>query len=191
MRCSKSPVRRTRRLFALGLVGLGVGTACHPVYRLPDPPPREAWAHVEIDPSAARVQSDEAFTAARRVLVSLYEAAGAGEWATFAEGLSAETRVTLGGGNAANAESALAAGRVTVGGREWAFEPIGLLLPPNPTGFSDTRAGEHEEESARRKEVFVESGDEARRVVMIWEGDAWRVHVPRLRTSDLAPVAAR
>jgi hypothetical protein len=151
--------------------------ACGGIYRLPEPPPESERASVELDPVQEQSASDARYLEARRVLVELYSRLSDARWDESLELLSQETRVLLGGGDSASAGAALASGEVVVRGRAYAFDPIELFLLPDPSGFVDSVVGEVENETPRRKEIFINGADEPRRVVMILEGGAWRLHM--------------
>lgn len=158
----------------------GSAFACQRVYELPAPPPEGARARVTLDPSEEQRLSEEAFLEARRTVLALYEALGAGEWEAASTLLSNETRLLLSGGDGVGAADVLAAGTITSNGTSYAFDPVALLLLPAPDGFEDTMEGEDEAETSRRKEIFATAGDDYRKIVLIEEGGSWRVHMRRL-----------
>jgi hypothetical protein len=82
----------------------------------------------------------------------------------------------------------LGEGRLELGGASYSFDPIDLFLMEDPEQMEDAVVGEAEAESSRRKDVFLVSGDETRRVVLLNEADEWRVHVRRLPLSRLTLV---
>lgn len=172
----------SRILVALLAVALG---ACSGVYELPDPPPEDERASVQIDPAAEERESAARYIDARRTLVALYEALGAESWDDAIALVSTETRLLLSDGGGGDAAETLAVGRLTVGGRTYGFEPIDLLLLRDPDGMEDSVVGESENETPRRKELFLVSAEETRRVVLILEADQWVVHFRRLPVDRL------
>lgn len=131
------------------------------------------------------------FYAAQAALRAFYTALASGDGDTAFSLLSHETRLLLDHGSEGDGEAALIEGRVTIDGTEWTFDPVGLFVGPSPVDWRDTMPGESESESARRKEIFVVSSDDSvRRVVMIFEGDAWRVHAPTWSRDHLVRAGA-
>lgn len=159
--------------------------ACGGVYQLPDPPPEGERASIHIDPAAEERESAARYIEARRTLVALYEALGGEDWDGAIQLLSTETRLLLSDGGNGDAAQTLGTGRLASGNRTYAFTPIDLLLVANPDGMEDSIPGESENETPRRKELFLVSGDETRRVVLILEADAWVLHYRRLPVERL------
>lgn len=163
--------------FSIALAVFASG--CGGVYQLPAPPPTEERGPVALDPSEEERLSGERYLAARRVIVALYSALEAQRWDEATELLSQETRLLLAAGGIGSDVDALAAGRVSIDGRTYAFDPVELFLLPGADSFEDRVEGEEEHESGRRKEVFLVADETLRKVVLIDEGGAWRLHMRR------------
>ena len=133
-----------------------------------------------LDPAEEDRRAAERFAETRRVVLELYEAFEAEAWVAAVEILSNETRILLAGGANEGAADALATGQVVLDGDAYRIDPVELFLLADPDGFEDTVEGEQENETSRRKEIFIVSGEVERRVVLIEEGGAWRVHLRRL-----------
>jgi hypothetical protein len=154
--------------------------ACGGIYTLPEAPAEEERATVHLDPAAEEREAAARYTEARRTLVALYEALGGSRWTDAIELLSIESRLLLSAGGSGNAAESLENGVLTIDGSDYRFDPIDLLLMHTPDAMEDSVPGESESETARRKEVFLVTAEEARRVVLILEADQWRVHLRRL-----------
>lgn len=161
------------RILFIALIALA---ACSP-YALPDPPPETERGAVTLNPSEAQRESTERFAEARRTILSLYETLETADWEAASALLSHETKLLLGQGDASQASAALASGRVTVEGASYDFDPLTLFLIPSPDAFEDDWEEAEQHETSRRKEVFIVSGEDSRRVVVIYEADAWRLHL--------------
>lgn len=169
----------------LAFVGLAGCSAS--VYVLP-PPGDADDAPRSLDPAADAEAETLRFYAAQAALRAFYTALAAEDAETAWSLLSNETRLLLDHGSDGDGETALLEGRVTIDGTAWTFDPVDLFVVRSPVDWRDTMPGESEIESARRKEIFVVSRDETvRRVVMIYEGDAWRVHAPSWPRERLVP----
>lgn len=156
--------------------------ACGPsIYDLPAPPSDDERRTVSLDPTERRQADGEAYVAARATTLALYQALSNEDWSTAWDLLSNETRLLLDTGSNGRGVEALAEGRIALEGNTWAFDPVEVFLLPGMVRFDDQVEGEAENETARRKEIWVADRDgNQRRVVVIREGDLWRVHVPRV-----------
>jgi len=162
------------------LLAVAVAPACGgAVYTLPEPPPPTEQTDVVLNPAAERRALDEAYTDARRAVVGLYEAAGALDWTRFYAGLSEATQQALSAASAdGDGAAVLASGTLGGAASDTRFDPIAALLLAVPTRFSDTRDGEEERETLSRKVIYVETATDARTLVVVREGDTWRLHDP-------------
>lgn len=172
------------------LVPLSLVAACGGgLTELPDPPPQAEWAPVTLDRTAAEDQAADRFQDARRALNAAYLAWAGGDRAAFWEHLSFETRALLdelGGGDGL---SVLTSGVLVDGDTTYEVDPLALFLPTDPMGMTEpddaTAAG------PRRVEIDIaDSLGQTHRVVLIYEGDAWRLHRPRIALDGLTPVTA-
>ena len=167
--------------------------SCGPaIYEIPAPPPEEEWTDRQLDPSAEEEASAERYAEARRAVLALYEALQEGDYEAAYYMLSNETRILLDTYGGGVGDEALANGLLEVDGTTYAFDPVDLLLMPEPASFEDSVRGEEENETSRRKEIFIFDADEAyRRVVVIREADEWVIHAPRVPTDRLDVVPAQ
>lgn len=159
------------------------------LYVLPDPPPAESWERVELDPSIEQRQFGERYVEARRVVIAFADAIRGERWADAWSMLSMETRLLLDNSTGGRGEAAFEDGRIRSDGAWYAFDPVDVFLIPNLTRFEDSVAGETENETTRRHELFVFDAEEQfRRVVVIREGDQWLIHSPRWPRERLRPI---
>jgi hypothetical protein len=143
---------------------------------------------VELDPTRDAAADEALYVEARRAVMALYERLGQARWDEAWEMLSNETRLLLDSGADGRGEEALAAGRVSIDGREYAFDAVDLFVIDGFSAMDDDAVGETQHETDRRREVFVSgSGGTVRRVVVILEGDSWRVHLPHWPMERLTP----
>jgi hypothetical protein len=165
-------------------------TACgSSAYHLPDVPSEEARRSVSLDPTVEEEESAERFNAARRTVLALYQALGASDGEAAYELLSNETRLLLDEWSDGNGDVALQDGLLSRDGTTWSFDPVEMLLLPDPVLFEDEVDGETESETARRKEIFITAGnDDVRRVVVILEAEQWKVHMLRIPQTALTRV---
>ena len=148
------------------------------IYELPPPPADDARRSVTLDPAEERRLDAERYTEARRTVLGLMAALEGGDWASAVALLSQETRLLLSGGSGLDPAAALDAGRI--GDESYAFDPVDLFVLRDISRFEDDWEGFEENETDRRKEIFLVTADEqVRRVIVIREGDAWVVHMPR------------
>jgi hypothetical protein len=158
-------------------------------YELPPPPPLEEQRTVELDPSEAARDEGQRFIEARATILGFFDALNSGNTDAALDFLSQETRLLLEAWSDGDANVALSSGRLQQDAEVYDFDPASLFVVAQPTRFDDDVAGEVDSETARRKEVHVTGADgEQRRVVLILEGDQWRIHQPRLPTERLSPV---
>ena len=165
--------------------------SCGPaIYEIPPPPPEDEWTDRELDPTAEEEASAERYAEARRAVLALYEALQDGAFEEAYYLLSNETRILLDTYGGGVGEEALANGLLEVDGTVYSFDPVDLLLMPEPASFEDSVSGEEENETSRRKELFIfDADDNYRRVIVIREADEWVIHAPRVPTDrlDVAP----
>lgn len=159
-----------------------LAAACGPsIYDLPQPPEEDQRRTVNLDPTARREADGAAWVDARAATLSLYQALSDEAWDDAWELLSNETRVLLDTGSDGNGVDALAEGRIELDGVMWSFDPVEVFVLPGMVRFDDDVEGEAENETERRKEIWVSDREgRQRRVVVIREGDVWRVHMPRI-----------
>ena len=171
----------SRTLIAL-FATLWVSSACSgPLYQLPEPLAESEARDISMDRSAERERDAARFVEARRARLSLYEALGASVWDAAAALLSQETRVLLSGGGAGDVATALATGQLVLNNTRYSFDPVDLLLMDAPQEMLDNLPGEEDVETDRRKVIHLMNRDgDTRAVVLIFEGSAWRVHVPAM-----------
>ena len=90
--------------------------------------------------------------------------------------------------NGAGAVAALETGELVVDGKTTPFDPVADLLIDDLRDLRDDFAGQSEAETPRRKELYAIAGDgRARKLVFIFEADAWRFHSPFVKTPILSP----
>ena len=159
-----------------------LASACSgPLYQLPEPLAVEQARDISMDRAAERERDAARFVDARRAMLGLYESLGAEDWDAAVAHLSQETRVLLSAGGEGDAATTLATGELVLGGTLYSFAPIDLLLMDAPQEMLDVLPGAQDVETDRRKVIHLMRQDgETRAVVMILEGDAWRVHVPAM-----------
>lgn len=159
-----------------------VASACGgPVYRLPDPPAADEQRDVSLDRVEERERDSDRYNDARRAILGLYDALGNERWDEALGLVSQETRVLLSSGGSGDAEVALATGTLVLDDAEYQFDAVDLLLIPGVREIADRVEGVDDVETDRRKVVHLtDTGGHTRAVVVIYEADAWRVHVPAL-----------
>ncbi len=186
---------------AFAFASLALLLACRPSpYSLPDPPPRETWKRVELDPKADQQAGFEAFRTTKSQTMAMYQAIAAQRWSDVVDALSMESRVVLGGGDESRAQQALASGEIRLDGRTVPFEAERLLLLPDvisivddppvdlanprlvelPSGVSDEDRAAYlgQYESPDRKELFLVTADGGlRKLVWIREAGGWHLHM--------------
>jgi hypothetical protein len=153
---------------------------CNSLYALPDPPVAGEWTQTSLVPGQDDRDDATRYIAARTAALKLYQALNDEDWDAAWELMSAETQnflnyVAVDG----NGKNALAVGRLKFpGGEEVDFEPVALFLVVNMRKLDDDAPGQSQAETANRKEIFAFSTDdeEAKKVVLIFEGGAWRIH---------------
>jgi hypothetical protein len=171
------------------LASAGVAGCGRALYSLPDPPPREDWQNLNASDIDDRQGSVERFIAAKRVGVELYAALTAERWDEALEMMSQETRNFLeDASNGKGAAGALAAGELALGGQVTRFRPAADLFIADLVGLKDTLPNAPmESETKLRKELYaVNARGQARKVLFIYEADAWRFHSPFVGTPILA-----
>ncbi len=154
--------------------------ACNSLYALPDPPSAGEWSQSSLVPGQDDRDDATRYIAARTAALKLYQALSDEDWDAAWELLSAETQnfldyVAVDG----NGKNALASGRLKFpGGEEVNFEPVSLFLVTNMRKLEDDAPDQTQAETANRKEIFAFSteDDEVKKIVLIYEAGAWRVH---------------
>lgn len=166
-------------LAAASLVALLGATGCNSLYALPDPPATTAWAPTSLVPGQDDRDDASRYIAARTATLQLYQALSDEEWDAAWEMLSAETQNFLSYVSSdGDGKTVLATGRLKFpGGEEVAFDPVELFLVKDMRKLEDDHGNESQAETANRKEIFAFSTDDkVKKVVLIYEGGAWRVH---------------
>jgi hypothetical protein len=183
MRTNTTPLLLSVLLLALVLGSCGGSRIA---YRLPLPPGQDAARTVSLDPTAQALQETERFQTARRALLDWYDAMAREDVQAAWERLSFETRLLLDDWSGGQGDVALRTGVLERQGQRWSFDPLDLLAARQPERIVDDVPGQSQQETARRKELFLQlAGGEVRRVVMILEADQWRIHSPRIPTDRL------
>lgn len=160
------------------------------VYQLPAPP--EETHSVALDPTADAAADEALYIEARRTVLGLYERLSQQRWSEAWELLSNETRLLLDEGSNQQGEAALSSGEVDLDGRRYSFDPVDLFVVSGLTAIDDEFDGETQHETDRRREVFATGeGGTVRKIVVIREGDSWRVHLPLWPTERLSPMSNR
>lgn len=162
--------------------------ACGGLGELPPPSPEESRVNVDLDRIAGEAADADRFAEARRAILSLYDALARADFNSVYEGLSHETRALLDAMSNNDGVGLLERGELTQDGQQYTFQTTGLLLLASVDEIRDDTEGEPEVESARRKELdLVDSAGTRRRVILIREGDSWRLHMPRIPVTLLTP----
>ena len=162
----------------LGMLLAGLGACRGAVYVLPDPVAPELTRDVSTDPAEERTRDAERYLEARQTILGLYDALANGRWDEAAELVSSETAVLLSEGGQTSAGETLASGTLTLGGAAtsstlWALAPAGFARWMTLRQRASTRV-----RPAKGRPPHLEEG--RRSVVVIREGDAWRLHIPTL-----------
>jgi hypothetical protein len=171
-------MRNTLACGALAII-LALATACGSLYALPDPPPPSDWVETSLVPGQDDHNDAERYIAARTAALKLYEALSNDDWDTAWELISAETQSFLNYvAPEGDGKQALMSGRLKFpDGEEVAVDAVSLLLIRDLRDLDDDHGDEEQSETANRKEIFaVSDGGETKKVVLIFEGGAWRVH---------------
>lgn len=165
-------------------------TACGGVAELPPPAAVEDRAHVDLDRVAGEEAEADRFAEARRAILALYDALAREDFAAVYEGLSHETRALLDSLSNNDGVGLLQSEVLTQDGQRYSFETADLLLLSSVDEITDDTEGEPAVESARRKEIdLINSEGSRRRVILIFEGDSWRLHMPRIPTTLLTAMS--
>jgi hypothetical protein len=174
-------------LLIAALVSLGAA-GCASLYRLPEPPPREAWARHSLSPTQNRDRSAERYAEARTALFSFLDALASERWDDAYSALSNETRILLDDlATDGRGESVLATGDLRRGDAAYEVDVIDLFVISELARVEDDWNDQPEAESYRRKELWaIDRNGDAHRVILIYESDAWRIHKPDI---DLTPGA--
>lgn len=181
---TRAAVRSATTGLAAAVVAAGIGLGCSGVYVLPDPPGLVATPAAE-ESGPVEVPDLVRETIAQETIAALADAMASGDHARVWDGLSHETRLLLDHHHPEGGDAALGEGTLWVGERPVSFRPAHLLLVE---GLQEARALSREESEAaseRRIEVWLEGESESRRVVLIREGNVWRLHAPRLSAERL------
>jgi len=185
LRTGTAAVRRLVPLVGLALV---FSFGCSDIYTLPDAPPRESWVDLDAPDEEDEQEKLRRFLDAKRTAITVYSAMQKGDWDTVVDNMSQETRAFLeDGSGGAGAKVALESGELDIAGQQITFDPATDFFIDDLQQIEDTLAGQVENETKRRKELFViNKSGEARKVLFIYEGDKWVFHSPFLRTPKIA-----
>jgi hypothetical protein len=177
------------RLWLLLLLALALPACGRGLYDLPDPPPRDEWRRHSLDPAEDEARSHQAFLAAQGSVLAFLEAMRESRWEAAYEVLSNETRILLDDLSPnGRGETVLAEGRVVREGAEYRLDPVDLFVIADLDALLDEMPGEREQETYRRKEIWARSSaGDVRRLVLIYEDDAWRLHRPTIALTPGSP----
>jgi hypothetical protein len=158
--------------------------ACGPsLYHLPSPAVPEDVVVVDLEGGADERVSTRQYLEVRHHLLELYNFLSSQRYAEAAEYLSLETHEFL--KRLVGVDSiveALSHETITLDGRTVAFDPVVELLAENLEVIKDEVDGIEEQETERRKEIFVSRSEgPPLRLVFIREGSKWVLHRTRLR----------
>lgn len=182
---NSTPIHRGALLVAVAVAILTMG--CGDIYTLPDAPPRESWVDLDAPEEEDEQAKLRRFLDAKRTAIKVYSALQKGDWDTVIDNVSQETRAFLeDGSGGAGARAALESGQLDIAGQQVDFDPAADFFIDDLQQIEDTLPGQEEDETTRRKELYViNSAGEARKVLFIYEGDQWVFHSPFLRTPKI------
>lgn len=172
-----------RHLIPLSLL-TALAMACSgSMYTLPNPAPESEWVNVLATEKEDEQAKLKRTLAAKKAALDLYEALDTGRWDDAVALMSQETRNFLdeaSGGQGAAA--ALESGKIELGDKAMQFRPTEVFFIDGLANIKDEVPGAPPEaETQRRKELYAISRDgRARKLVFIYEADAWRLHSPVL-----------
>jgi hypothetical protein len=165
---------------------LGCGPA---LYDLPPAPPKEQWISFSSADPEDKQGSVERFLASKKVAIELYAALSDKKWPEALAMMSQETRNFLeDSSNGKGALGALEAGELAFAGQVARFRPAADFFIADLAGIKDALPNAPaENETKLRKELYaINSDGQARKILFIYEADAWRFHSPFLGTPILA-----
>lgn len=164
------------------LLATGCGRA---LYALPDPPPDEEWTELGATATEDRQAATDRMLAAKRSAVSVYVALKGQKWDEALKLMSQDTRNFLDDASGGEGpEAALAKGELILGGQAASIRPADDFFIENMQEVRDDHPNAPaESETKNRKELYAIGRDgRARKIVMIFEADTWRLHSPFLGT---------
>jgi len=171
-------------LIALGLVVLLLPACGRSLYVLPPAPPESEWVDLNAPPEVDAQVELKRFFEARSVASKTYVALVNGDWDVAIANMSQETRNMLElMSDGKGATATLAKGvLMRQDGQAFKFDPAADFFLPNLQNFKDTIPNvPPEAENDKRKEIYAINGNgQARKLVFIFEEDAWRFHSPFL-----------
>lgn len=160
-------------------------SACGPgrLYELPPPPPESERQDVSLIPGEDERARERDYLEARAVALKLYQYLSAKRFKESLSLLSGETVDMLAltspkKGGADAAEETLAQGTMILSsGKMIKFDPVELLVAKDISKLEDSLAGQTENETSRRKEIFaIQPDGNAQRVIVIKEAGRWVIH---------------
>ncbi|MCA9562655.1 MAG: hypothetical protein KC561_04155 [Myxococcales bacterium] len=157
-----------------------LATGCASNLFLPDPPPREDWAHHSLRPGQAEEESEDNFGAARTAIFGFLDAMAEEDYATAYSMLSNDTRIVM-DQVASNGlgETVLSEAAIHYEGEIYPINVVDFFVVDGLQRIEDEYDGAEESETARRKELFAIAADgTVHRVVVIREGSEWHIHRP-------------
>ena len=177
-----------RSLLALISLSALVLSACGPsLYSLPEPPPKEEWKETDDSVASPDEAAIKRFLDAKRVAIRIYSAMIDEDWDRVVDNMSQETRAFLEEASpSSDAKATLASKELQIDGETIPFDPISDFFIADLADIVDTLDGQQEEETEKRKELFVIGADNrARKVLFIYEEGTWRLHSPFVRTPTI------
>lgn len=165
-------------LWACLALSLSSASGCSDLYVLPDPPPKDRWSTVSLDPAEDERNAEGRYLAARTSILQLYDALYDEDWERAWGLLSSETQAFLDNASSEkDGKKALALGVLTIQGRDEEFDPVDLFIINDLRQLDDTSPGATEAETPTRKEIFATAADgTVHKIVVIREADVWRIH---------------
>jgi hypothetical protein len=174
---------------ALLCLSLWTLVGCGPsLYELPAPPPADTWRAFDRQLEETEEERVRRFLAAKSAAIQAFAALQGGEFEEALGLMSQETRNFFedsSGGRGALV--VLQTGLIMVAGEESRFDPVADIFIEDLQDIRDD-FGQSEAETPRRKELYaISRSGKARKIVMIFEADGWRLHSPFLKTPLLGP----
>lgn len=174
-------------LFFTGVFLLSFFHCAANTYELPPPNQNENLVLVATEEPQEEPQNEDNYQLVRQVVLQIYEAIQREDWQTVYENISLETRLLFDTFSPYDGAQALASGVFNVDGLIYQFDPATILLPENPTYFSDDPPeGTEEFESLYRKDIFISTNSgEIFHIICIKEGERWLLHSPEIPMDQL------
>ena len=178
-----------RRIVALTSLFAFVFCGCWNPYRLPDPPPPAERKDVSLIPGEEERAKERLYLEARASAIQLHSLLSQQRYVEASALMSSETKAFLAaGGDTSKIADILASGKMKLpDGQVVEFEPVSMLLADDLSQLKDSVAGQEEQETDNRKELFALLPDnKAQKIVMIREAGKWVLHRTRLpKTIDV------